>query len=297
MQDDNSRVLITGSTGFIGRNITKWANDRYKNVFTTSRTKGGKNHFGFDLSHSQSVQYLIKETQPDIIIHLASTAVNKISDSDPCSIIDNNICSTLNLLHYCNPETKFVLASSIVVYDESLKIRYEDDPVKPVSIYGMSKLLSEQLVTKYADKIRPLILRMSATIGADLTHGLVKDVINNVKQEGSVLPLWGGSPGPRKSFTYVSDVVSAIQLLLDRNETGTFNTCVEDNLSVLEVANTIMRTINRNKHIVWDASKQPKNDNNFLLASNTKLRSLGWNPVFSKSRDSIVKATYDAINS
>ena len=66
--DFNSRILITGGKGFLGRFVEhKLKSLDYQNVFTASGVRDG-----LDLGEEANVGWLFDYTRPDYVIHLAS---------------------------------------------------------------------------------------------------------------------------------------------------------------------------------------------------------------------------------
>lgn len=298
------KILLTGATGFIGGHILKHF-DKTHNVSVTYRGEIPKEtrkvHY-CDLSVQRQVEETFRRINPDVVIHMASKANSNTGQDKLNKIIDDNIVSTLNLCEQCNNGIPFVLASSAVVYspDELEVGATEDAKTRPQSVYGVTKLASEGIVDYYNSKgkIRGGILRMTATVGTGLTHGVLKDFIEKAQEPGPTMEAWGKPPGSIKPFSHVNDVITTIEHFLknceDENyakETSEiFNVCPEDNISVEEIANIVFEELGVDKTIDWDETKTWVGDNKVILCKKT------WGDTkFQSSADAIRQAVKEII--
>lgn len=159
MSQNKQKVLVTGSSGFIG---SKLVDSFREEVATFDRNR----HSLFD---EDSLKLLLEGC--DVIYHLAG--VNAGSGYEPSStdLTLNNIDGTYNLLRaikkYCAKPPSFILMSSIHVYDKSQDLFLESDNLGPSSIYGMSKLAQEYLVNQAEQEgiINSVIFRASNIYG------------------------------------------------------------------------------------------------------------------------------------
>lgn len=309
------KILITGGTGFIGKNLLNKLiklPENHEIAYTTHRDSGCRNslitsyhehnlfghRFHCDLTQDCDVKYIFKEFQPDIIYHLAGRATVK---DDEFALMQTNVHSTHLLLNHCMPNTTFVLASTLIVHgDCNYKIGDGDIPNKPTSIYGISKLMAEKLVWKYANdgKINGRILRLVATCGANQTHGLLKDIIAKLKSDNPNLELLGDAPGSTKGFVYIQDTIDAFILAGLKydcdNRCFIANVASDDQLNVEEVAKCVMNTIDIHKPIKWlGAEANWKNDNKLLIGDNSYIKYHGWNPKFPNSYYAVLQAVLD----
>ena len=309
------KIIVTGATGFIGRHLNVQLRLLGHEIITISRrpimvikkdVQIGK-HFVADLGEtdrSKSDYYLFEnlcnQHKPDVIFHLASSAVVKPDEEDPHRIILDNTVSTQKVVHYAPEGCKVVLASSVIVYGDWLFKRgdvnqrsyTEQSACKPTSIYGMTKRASESIVESYteAGKIDGVSARLCATVGSGLTHGIIKDFIRKVKSENPYLEALGSHPGSTKPFCHIEDAVDALIMLgtQDNLTDRVFNVVPDDSINVEEVAEAVMSALEIEKPIKWlgDGANW-KGDNRIIRTDNSLLKSEGWNPRFTKSKDVI----------
>ncbi len=139
-------ILLTGSGGFIGKNLKNYLQDKY--VLLTPRS------FELDLTHESTVQKYFEQNKIDFIIHCGSTGgARGINDKD--TTIENNLAMVENLISAKNPQVRMILFASGAMYDKSrpLKKINEDEigKVVPSDLYGKSKMLIAQKIAKRDD--------------------------------------------------------------------------------------------------------------------------------------------------
>ncbi len=307
------KILVTGSTGFIGKHLCLQLKLLGHELITVSRrpimiTKRDvklSDHYALDLGEvdrSKDSYYIFenicKQHKPDLIYHLASNAVVKPDDENPHGIILDNTISTQKVAHYAPEGCRVVLASSVIVYGDWFFLSpanhdreyKESSACKPTSIYGMTKRASESIIQSYTSsgKIDGVSARLCATVGSGLTHGIIKDFIRKIKSDNPNLEALGSYPGSTKPFCHVDDVVEALIILGMRSGGKIFNVVPDDSITVEEVAQAAMSALEIQKPIKWLGEEANwKGDNRIIRASNTLLKSAGWNPKFPKSKDVI----------
>lgn len=267
-------ILITGGGGFLADNLASAARELTdEHVYLVGRKTGHG-----DLSDISYVKHLMDTLKPDNIWHCAAKATIKPDGSDPSKIIDDNIKAVHNLA-YCAPQDCFIkLASSIVVYGDGLGVfrMEETSPCQPTSVYGATKLAAEEILRAYErqGKIRALSLRMGATVGPHLTHGIIYDFIRKLKSDSPTLQVLGDEPGARKPFSHYSDVSIAF-IKNSYGDTKILNIVPDDVLTVKEVAKVVMDTLQIHKPIEWLGSKATwAGDNKVLYANNNLFKKI-----------------------
>ncbi len=159
MNKDKKKILITGVSGFIGRALSKRLSEKYTvfgidNAFK-HETKGITFNFS-DITDFENISKFINTTKPDIIIHCAGIAHQKVGRIDSDEYFHVNSYSTENLAIAAlkaNPDTYFQFLSSISVYgEENIKGSIsENTQCKPSSDYANSKFDAEKRLLKMHD--------------------------------------------------------------------------------------------------------------------------------------------------
>jgi len=161
------KILVSGCTGFIGSNLIPKLQKQGHEVEGISRKPVNSNHkiYTIDLQ-SNHLAKKIRATNFDAIIHLAADT----NEKDLSSMVNENVITTLNILEFARQKNikKFVFVSGHNVYSPSKVLPIKENfQTLPLTNYGCTKLLSENLVSYYSSNfdLQAIILRVSVTYG------------------------------------------------------------------------------------------------------------------------------------
>lgn len=285
-----AKLLITGSTGYIGSACCEYFAGKYDIVCINTKT--------LDISDDIAVKTYMDLIQPDIVLHLAalSSPDNTTTYQDYNKV---NVLGTYNILQGCKQDTRFINMSSVVVCGTSLDTHDEEWRQNPTSLYALSKANAENIVTQYTNlgRIQGVSLRSCAVVGrCKPTHGVLKDFIDKAKDQSELFPIMGVYPGARKPYLYIQDLCNAIRLVIERSSiSGPINIVPDDIISIDEVADIVLKHFNVAKGKIWT-------QNNFVgdslcLRYTNKLAELllGWKPRYT-SANAIRKTLGDIDN-
>jgi UDP-glucose 4-epimerase len=217
------KAIVTGGAGFIGSHLVEALISQGAEVQVIDNLSTGNLSYvpaGIVLHQldirSEEAKQLIQTERPDIVFHHAAQVDVQRSVSDPGYDASVNIAGTANIIHACCLASvkKIVYASSCAVYGDLNKILInEDDPTKPMSFYGMSKLTPEYYLHIF-HKLYGLpytILRYANVYGPKQTPkgegGVVAIFLDRIRK-GMPLTIFGDGEQTR-DFVYVKDVVAA----------------------------------------------------------------------------------------
>ena len=248
------RILVTGAAGFIGFHTVNHLlksgfqvtgldnlNDYYSPQLKLDRlselgvtdldasanepvSSVGHRDFQFirmDLLNFPELCDLVRTRDFDCIIHLAAQAGVRYSLENPHSYIKNNVEGFLNILETCRhlSTPRLIYASSSSVYGGNEKLPYqESDPVDdPVSLYAVTKRSNELMAHTYRNLygIRSMGLRFFTVYGPWGRPDMAYYTFTEKILQGEPLPVFNHGRQSR-SFSYVSDVVEALNKLLHR---------------------------------------------------------------------------------
>ena len=297
------KVLVTGGAGYIGAHVSDLLEkngyqvrifDDFSNGLER-RTKSFSDIYNGDITDRQAV--LNAMDGADAVIHLAAKKAVGESVSNPLKYYTNNVGGTMNLLAAMSLKkvSKIVFSSSAAVYSPSEKDAIaESDPTEPLSPYGATKLLSEQLINKVGDaeNFTSISLRYFNVVGsANIEFGdnsrdnLVPKVFAAIK--AGKRPEIYGDDYPTKDGTcvrdyiHVQDLAEAHLVALKQLEKGrvaeVYNVGSGTGYSVKEV----LEQLERSMGVPLNPITAPRRagDSPKLIASIKKIeKDLGWRP-------------------
>lgn len=221
-----NKVLITGAKGFIGSSLYSRLTPCNKviGVDITDSTYEANNNVWerIDLTDRNSVAAICEKHAPDLVIHCAGIAHQKIGSVDLATYLRVNSETTENLAiaaANANPEEKFIFLSTISVYgEENVSIPVsEKDIYHPSSDYAISKLDAEKrLISLYnTKKIKNLtILRLAPVYDRYWSLNLDRRVLLPLKLSF----LKYGSGQQKMSALARPNLVDFINYLLDKTD-------------------------------------------------------------------------------
>ena len=289
------KVLVTGGAGFIGSHLIDGLLElgyevRGIDCFTDYYPKGIKeanisnalNHKNFEFIEEDILE-MDKYPDVDYIFHLAAQAGVRASWGKSFEIYTrNNIEATQRLLEFYKDKKikKFVYASSSSVYGDAELPMNEDNLLKPVSPYGVTKLAGENLCYLYWKNygVPTISLRYFTVYGPrqrpDMAiHKFVRTILNLNNEEITVY----GDGTQTRDFTYIDDVVEATIIAAKSDSDGeAFNVGGGTRISVNELIKKIEDIIGKKANMKY--IEKQKGDVRDTLADTNKIKKFGWKP-------------------
>ena len=232
-------ILITGGLGFLGSNLAESLVEKGHEVVLVSRSDRKKQSIaGFtekvnieygDVTDLDWIQSVILEYRPDVIFHFAGQLTSYESFERPFYDVDVNSKSTLAILEAVRKLEKpcrFILGSTFWVIGKPNKLPInEETPCSPRNIYAADRLASEHYCKIYnaVYDLDTIVMRLTNTFG-------IREQYDNPRKAGLNYLLYRGFKGQTvpiysegkifRDYIYVSDVVSAAEVIMERGKTG-----------------------------------------------------------------------------
>lgn len=319
MKTDVTRVLVTGGAGFIGSHIVDALMKGNSRVSVFDNLSSGTlqnierwlndPNFTFVKGDLLNLNDLTRLTEGryDVVFHLAANPEVRVSSVNPNVHFQQNVVATYNLLEYLrktDAASTLAFSSTSTVYGDASEIPTPESyaPLKPISVYGATKLASEALIAAYAYAygFKTVIYRLANVVGPRSRHGVIYDFVKKLRANPRELEILGDG-SQTKSYIYVDDCVKAMLLGLDRSESqvGVYNVGSEDQVDVKTVADIIVQEMGL-KDVKYkftggvNGGRGWRGDVKNMLLDVTKLKSLGWRPKLN-SKQAVRKAAGDLL--
>lgn len=269
-----SRILVTGSNGLIGSNLTKELVKRGHDV------SGLDIVTGCDLNNADEVNDAFKKINPQYVYHLAANAAEAWGQVSPKDMTDNNIGIFANVLKASINQKvkKFLYTSSVAVYGDAPVPYEEDGPTNPKDVYGINKLACEQMLKVMAKVygIEYTIFRPHNIYGpgqnmADPYRNVVALFMRKLR-EGEPYKLFGEGE-MRRGFSYIDDVVDVLAESLDERFNGQiFNLGSDNDISIKDLSDLLQEITGLSSEIEMLPARPQ--EINLFLADHTKQNEL-----------------------
>lgn len=241
------KILITGSSGFLGSNLKKYLKKKFRYYSITGLDKNKSADIVGDLCDKNFVNQL---DDYDFVIHCA--AVQYVTEEKPIFLrkkyfYNNNVRATRNLINrYKNTNTFFVHVGTSMQYYQNGSKKYEPSSfMNSQGVYSWSKLEAQKIVDKADLKSATII---PCIIGGPGREGLFKGFVKSVfKFKIGIIP---GKGTFNISIVHVEDVTSLIALVINKRKTGYFNAASNDYYSIVDWI-TIIQSILKIKTIKY----------------------------------------------
>lgn len=289
------RVLITGSTGFVGGALGRFAARAGHTVMGTGRSpEPGREWPGFyatsDAS-AESVSEVVSSFSPDVLFHAAGTASVGASLADPLADFRGSVVVCANILEgirRSGTSPLIFIPSSAAVYGnpDALPIN-EAAATKPISPYGVHKAMCETLARGAADGfgLRIVVCRLFSIFGAEQRRLLIWELFKQLSGASEVAWL-EGTGSESRDFLHVDDVAAAVfqlaEKILPDSPAGyfeIFNLASGEETSVVDVAEQIRDLVAPGKDVRCRGTARPGDPVNWR-ADISKIRAIirSWKP-------------------
>jgi nucleoside-diphosphate-sugar epimerase len=287
------RILVTGSSGFIGSAVVPALAAAGHSVRAASRRPTVASHANVEWAHLRDLESAVDwnslVTGMDIVVHLAAIAHRRHSVSSDYERA--NHVATAELAQACQRQKikRLIFVSSIGAQAGSAadEIVTESGKPRPVTAYDRAKLAAEEEIR--ASGVPFTILRPVIVYGP----GVKANIALIMRIAASPLPLPFGAFKNRRSLLALDNLVQAVLLCLDSPATlnQTFIVCDREPITLAEMLVTLREAAGHSPRLVsvppaavkavivaagqrqlWDRIGRD------LVASSAKLQSAGWSP-------------------
>ena len=238
------KILVTGGSGDLGKSLIPKLISKGFDCVSISRNSNVKKlvkNIKCDITNFRKLQSIIDKFKPDIIIHLAGLTGNIACETNPEKAFLTNVFGTLNILKSSiKLKPKIIFVSTGEIYGKTKNKVSETTLPKPVNIYGITKMLSENLILNYsADYKTPtVILRFSYCYDENFTKRGFSSMFKKAIS-GEKIQIFGGDQ--ILDLLHFNDAADAILKSMQYNKTEVFNIGSGKTQSLISIINKLKK--------------------------------------------------------
>lgn len=287
------KIIVTGGAGFIGSHIVDAYIKNGHRVAIIDNLKTGfrrnvnpkAKFYRADIRNLGALRSIFKKERPTLLNHHAAIAEVAKSLRDPLPTFETNVIGTANVALLAGEMKikKLIFASSGgAIYGDPKHIPAPETTLPmPLSPYGLSKLLGEEVIRFYAN-----------TLGFNFTFLRYANVFGprqNPKGEAGIVAIFGklmksggrphifGDGSKTRDYVFIEDVVRANVLALQKGNGATVNIGRGKEVSDQEMFDTIAKAANFKKPATYKPFRKGEVQNISLNWAHAK-KILGWQP-------------------
>ena len=301
------KILITGITGFVGPHLAEYCltlpeTEIFGTVFSGGVDKESQKIdelkkrvelLECDLTEKASALEILEKTRPDKIFHLAAQSFVPLSWKSPQDTIVNNIVSELNIFEAIRAlaiAPIIIIACSSEEYglvsENELPVK-EENPLRPLSPYAVSKVAQEMLGYQYSKSygLKAVLTRFFNTEGPGrgeefVCSNFAKQIVEIEKGKKEPV-IFVGNLEAKRDFSDVRDMVRAYWLASEKCRFGEpYNICSGQPKSVQSVLDLLLSLSKaKNIQIKQDPARMRSSEVSSLFGDSSKFREeTGWRP-------------------
>lgn len=304
----NAKIYVAGHRGMVGSAIVRNLETKgYSNIVC-------KSHAELDLLDQSAVNSFFQKEKPDYVF-LAAAKVGGIHANNTLrgEFIYQNLIMEANIIHaalQAGVQRLLFLGSSCIyprdcpqpIKEEYLLTGLLEATNEP---YAIAKIAGIKLCESYNNQYGTQYVSVMPTNlygpndNYDLNNSHVLPALirkaHEAKHQGKKELIVWGSGRPMREFLYVDDMAGACIFLMESNvREGLFNVGTGEDVTIRDLAETVMNVVGYEGEIVFDASKPDGTPRKLLNVD--RMRQLGWQAQTSL-RDGIAYAYSDFLNS
>ncbi len=269
MDLSQKRIVVTGGTGFLGRNVVNKLKERgCKNIFVPK-------HSEYDLTDVEAIKRMYDEFDPDIVIHLAAVVGGiGANRAHPGKFFYDNAIMGIHLIEEARKRNveKFVQMGTICAYPKYTPVPFKEEnlwngyPEETNAPYGLAKKMLLVQLQAYRQEygfngiyLLPVNLYGPGdNFDLESSHvipAMIRKFVEAKENKKDEVVLWGDG-SPTREFLYVEDAAEGIVLATEKyGKPDPVNLGAGFEISIKELAEKIKSIVGYNGKITWDTTK------------------------------------------
>ena len=306
MRLQDKRLLVTGGAGLIGSALVSRLKDDNEIVVVDDLSNGIPESVPEDVElvdgdiTDRTVVADVVTEDLDAVFHLA--ADKYVNTDRPREQMEANESMTYNLLERMDEVgvDNILFTSSSTVYGEAPRPTPEDyAPLEPISVYGVTKLAEEGLLSVYAHSHDMTVwnFRFANIVGPRYGAGVVPDFVYKLQQDPTSLTILGDGR-QEKSYMHIDECVDAMCHVVEEAtaDMNTYNLGTRTTTSVTRIADIVAEEMGVDPEYEYTGGDRGwTGDVPKMRLSIEKLAALGWEPSLS-SDESVRQGVRDVLD-
>ena len=288
-------ILVTGARGFLGSHSCQYFGQRGHSITGVDKFAPPllssdiyPNLLRFYEIHLPDDTFIsiLREFQPDLLIHCAGSASVPYSMQEPHDDFKQSAGVTAFILEALRkhlPACHFIFLSSAAVYGNPNMLPIsEETPCQPISPYGYHKYMCEMLCQEYASiyGIKSAILRIFSAYGERLRKQALFDLCRKFTDPSSKTVEVYGTGNETRDFIHAIDIAQSIDWIFKAGASGIFNIASGIQTPISTIADLIKQSLKSDKDIAYSGLSRP-GDPLHWQADISRLSALGFVPKIS----------------
>ncbi len=261
------KVLVTGGTGFLGRNVVRELRGAHAEVVGV----GSADH---DLRSRGEIDRLLEESAPEAVVHLAAvTGGIGANRAQPGKFFYENAIMGIELLEACRTHgvDKVVVAGTVCAYPKFMSVPFREDelwngyPEETNAPYGLAKKMllvqSQAYREQYGmNAVHLLVVNLYGpgdNFDLSTSHvipAMIRRFVEAHRTGAPEVVLWGDG-SPTREVIHARDAAMAFRLALERYDGGDpVNVGSGSDISIRDLAEKVARLVGYRGVITWDTS-------------------------------------------
>jgi GDP-L-fucose synthase len=263
------RVLVTGGTGFLGKNVVnKLKEHGCKEVLIPT-------HSQYDLTYVEVIKRMYDDFKPDVVIHLAAVVGGiGANRAHPGKFFYDNAVIGIHLIEEARKRNieKFVQIGTICAYPKFTPVPFKEEdlwkgyPEETNAPYGLAKKMLLVQLQAYRQEygfngiyLLPVNLYGPGdNFDLESSHvipAMIRKFVEAKESKKDEVVLWGDG-SPTREFLYVEDAAEVIALATERyDKPDPVNLGAGFEISIKELAEKIKKIVGYDGKITWDTTK------------------------------------------